>query len=589
MRTDAGVRDAGKVSAFVRELSPLQIGTRGKHEARAFEIIGVVRRGRPGVRWNEWHLLFDDGLRAWLGEGNGEYAIYDPTPTRSIEMADLRPGGKLDLGGETWWIMEVGEAEVIAADGELPDLQGTGPRPYADLRARGGRLAATLDGEALWVGPTVELGKLSLDQTRPIAGWSDPDVRAALVGADLAGVRAVACPSCTAQLPLTTDVASIVCKFCGAILSVEDLGPELQAAMTGQADGVQRFEERLLLPLGTRGKLDGIAWQVIGAMERAVDNSWGHWPWIEYFLYNPWHGFRWLVHDGTQGHWVLAERLKDYPEVVARTARHDGHRYRRFNAGTAEVVNVLGEFTWQVATGESAQVADYVDPPWVLSTERSNGEVAGSIGRWLSADEVARGFEIRIRPQHGIAPSQPNQFETPASIRTVAALALGAIGLGAATFAGQAVTEAPAELAQARFAVGSSDSVETFVTRPFDVPAGSRNLTVDVAGLTPEKSLVYPALVNLETGEATLLDIGGRTEGTGWLWRPSAGPWVVRLEVARGSVLSDAGRSVTVAVNTGRTWKWPSLWLVGIGMLSVGAWAAGRAQFESQRWSDADE
>ena len=40
----------GKVSAFARDLSPIQVGASGVLGKRSFEVAGVLRRVRPGVR-----------------------------------------------------------------------------------------------------------------------------------------------------------------------------------------------------------------------------------------------------------------------------------------------------------------------------------------------------------------------------------------------------------------------------------------------------------------------------------------------------------------------------------------------------------
>ena len=103
VRDGEEVTSAGKVSAFSRELSPLQIGTTGRHEKRAFALIGVIRRSRPGVRWNEWHVVFDDGATGFLGEGNGEYALYEASRISPPRLEQCTPGEPVKLGNTPWW------------------------------------------------------------------------------------------------------------------------------------------------------------------------------------------------------------------------------------------------------------------------------------------------------------------------------------------------------------------------------------------------------------------------------------------------------------------------------------------------------
>ena len=78
--------------------------------------------------------------------------------------------------------------------------------------------------------------------------------------------------------------------------------------MTNENYGiVAKANERIratLLEIGTRGRLQGIDWEVVGYMEK-TDGS-GAYSWEEYLLYNPYHGFRFLVQ--ASGHWNFGER-----------------------------------------------------------------------------------------------------------------------------------------------------------------------------------------------------------------------------------------------------------------------------------------
>ena len=57
------------------DVSPLQLGVRGRVGARSFELIGRVRWRYADGAWNEWLAYFDDGSTGWLGESSGRYML----------------------------------------------------------------------------------------------------------------------------------------------------------------------------------------------------------------------------------------------------------------------------------------------------------------------------------------------------------------------------------------------------------------------------------------------------------------------------------------------------------------------------------
>ena len=586
------VRDAGVVSAFERELSPLQIGTRGQHEGRGFRLIGVIRRGRPGVRWNEWYVAFDDGTTGFLGEGNGEYALYGRSPHDPPAKIACVPATRVQIGPATWWVMEVGEASVLQADGELPAGVAEGDTSsYADLREAGGKRAATIDfGEeprALWAGPVVRLKDLRLEDARPITGWSDPDVKIARAGHDVADVRRLACPSCSGGLELKGDPRSVACRFCGSILDLDDdpAGP-----IAGrQSANIKAFERAIPIPLGTRGRLDGVEWEIIGAQERAVESYGETYPWIEHFLYNPWHGYRWLIQDSRTLHWNLAERMQDLPLARGKNALHDGHVYQRFQIGRAVTRYAVGEFTWQVRAGDTADTADFVDPPWMLSTEHTGSEVVASICRYVPPREISAAFPgvATFQRPVGVAPNEPNLWDLRLSAILTGVVAVAAVIVGGCILGAQLALEPRSSLPGSMWTTGSLNPSETFTTS-FDVPPTARSLAVDVTSdLDASQALVWVSAID-PSGKVFHVDIGGRTKGSGWVGRPAAGRWALNVEVARESAILQTNRHVTVTPVLDRAWKWPGILLMAGGLLTLAVWGIGRARFEHQRWVNAD-
>lgn len=585
---------AGKASVFPRELSPILLGARGKVGGRGFLVAGVVRKERERVRWNEWFLIFDDGGQGWLGEGNGELTVFDrhervPLPP---EVAAARPTDKLRLHGQVWTVTENDTAAVVAADGDLPFGATDGAQSrYLDLRLGDGRSAATLDlgfdPPALFTGRLTALKDLGLDRIRPFTGWTDPELQAAMQGQpEITATRSVTCPSCTAPLTLHGGgSASITCRFCGAITRLVDAVPDrVVDRLAPQKD----WEPTL--PLGSRGKLDGIEWEVIGVMERYVVSYGAKYSWTEHFLFNPYHGYRWLAEDHGTRHWNLIERLPDLPERRSSSiVKHAGHGYRVFQSGEAHVARVMGEFTWEVHAGDTALTADYVDPPWMLSTEVERNEMVATLGRFVDALEIADAFPDAkpFRPR-GVAPNQPNPMDQRG---TVAGFAVGAVLFclaALALFVVQELTSADALLASHQHTLEGQE-ISRWVSPPFEVPEALRTtLTVTLASnLDPEHAVVHLNLLNQTDGTAWHV-AAGRTAGTGRVSNPTPGRYVAVVEVASDAGAAQLGRNVKLDVRQDQPWFLPVVLTFLVGLAGPVAWLGARSLFEKRRWQNSD-
>jgi hypothetical protein len=195
-----------------------------------------------------------------------------------------------------------------------------------------GSLEVGADGTEFYAGTYAFAEDLNLQNLRPVPGWSEGGVAPR---AD-ASARTVRCPHCAAAVELRAAglTLSVVCGSCGTLLDPTDKDVQV----------VQRAEQvrqalNPALPLGLRGKFNGLPFEVVGLLQRSDGAS----DWDEYLLFNPWHGFLWLV--TYQGHWSLVYRLLNPPESsFAKTAVYQGRRYSLFAEGESRVKAVLGEF-----------------------------------------------------------------------------------------------------------------------------------------------------------------------------------------------------------------------------------------------------
>src|SRR5580692_11014053 len=222
--------------------------------------------------------------------------------------------------------------------------------------------------------------------------------------------KALNCPHCGAAITLRAlgHAETVVCESCHSILEAKD--PNLQILQTFQ---VITGEDRPLIPLGTRGKLRGTDYEVIGFQRRHITVEGITYSWHEYLLFNPYKGFRYLTEYN--GHWNDISICKQLPMLdsgfsTGGAANYLGEVYRHFQTSDANTDFVLGEFPWQVRVGEHAVVTDYVHPPRVLSSEKLDKEVTWSIGEYMYGREIWDSFKLPGSPPEavGVYENQPS-------------------------------------------------------------------------------------------------------------------------------------------------------------------------------------
>ena len=403
---DAKVETMGEMAELPPDLSPFQIGTRGEWRGDGFEIVGRVRVTWAEGSWNEWCIMRGDGAIGWLADAQGLLTVSFASGTHGWDANrdDLKPGRAVSIGGVRWMVMDVKEAECLAGEGELPFVaMPSGKRLGVDLAAPGGRFGSIEfdeEGVRFFEGYYAPFDALRLQNLRPVPGW-DGDIAQEKNRTD-----ALPCPNCGAPVNLRAAGLSMsaVCGSCSSVIDTANRTFQL----------IERAEKAVrslnpLIPIGTRGKLRGADWEVIGMCARA--DQWAGWS--EYLLFNPWAGFRWLV--TFRGHWSLVDRLTSMSNVAGKSCSFDGREYRIFASAMATVTGALGEFYWKVKRGEKAALSDFIAPPFILSKEAYPGfqEVTWSHGEYIEPAEVAAAFGMKVptKPE-GIYLNQPNPYQT---------------------------------------------------------------------------------------------------------------------------------------------------------------------------------
>jgi hypothetical protein len=416
-------------------------------------------------------------------------------------------------------------------------------------------------------------------------------------------VRGLACPSCGAAIVLRglAWTQTVACASCGTVLDARD--PNLAV--------LQRHHGRVavdpLIPLGTRGEWRGAPYEVIGFQQRTITVDDLPYSWREYVLFNPYRGFRYLTEY--DGHWNDVAPLPALPARAVQggrpVARYEGVVYKHFQAARARTTFVLGEFPWEVRTGDEVSADDFVAPPRVLSAETTEGEVTWSAGEYADPRAIWRAFRLPGEPPRprGIYANQPSPYADAArSVWTIFAVLAAALTL---LFVARVVTARNRDVFHQtyHYQPNAAGTTQAFVTPAFDLEGSSANVVLETTtDLYNQWIFLEYSLVDENTGRA--FDVGrevsyyaGRDSDGSWsegeqVDRARVGPvpggrYFLRVEPNGGQPEAGAVRySVTVRRDV------PSLGLYLIALVALVVppvfTALRAASFESQRWAESD-
>jgi len=323
-----------------------------------------------------------------------------------------------------------------------------------------------------------------------------------LVSPPLVKPRSLSCPNCGGPVQLRgfAHTLSAVCPSCLSVLDTSSA--ELQVLHTFQDK--QRVQPKI--PLGSRGTLNGTLYEVIGFQQRTVESGDDFFSWDEYLLFNPYRGFRYLTEY--QGHWNFVRVSSALPEGTRSggkiAVRWQGRTYVHFDSGNASTSFVLGEFPWQVRVNDSAGFDDYIAPPYMLSSETTDGEVTWSLGEYTDGKNIWQAFKLPGSAPYasGVFADQPSPYK--GKIGSAWRLWLW---LSVALFAimmAFSFTRANREIFSQSYNYAPRPGSESaFVTPTFELTGRDSNVEVAIRTDLDNDWVYYNfALINEDTGQA---------------------------------------------------------------------------------------
>jgi hypothetical protein len=418
-------------------------------------------------------------------------------------------------------------------------------------------------------------------------------------------VRSLTCPNCGGAVEIRgmAHTLNAVCIQCLSIIDARS--PELRVIQQFRA----KERVRPLIPLGTRGKLHGDPYEVIGFQVRTINVEGVDYSWHEYLIFNPYKGFRYL--SFYNGHWNDIKPIKGIPVMTESLGRKAavwlGTTYKHFQNAKARTTYVMGEFPYRVQVGETATVDDYVNPPYMLSSETTPDEVVWSLGEYHTGEDIWKHFNLPGSPPPavGVFANQPSPYSGSAGRWFRLAGLLWLITLGVLILTKMFAAEEQV-LARQYTYDERTPGEHSIVTPVFELKGRPSSVEIGLyTNLYQNWAFFNVALINEETGRAW--DFGSEVSyysGSDWsegsssetvrLPRIPAGRYYLRIEPEMDDAPNDGyttgPRNVTytVVVNRDMPTYWP--FVIAFLLIPVPAIMAALRSFtfEHSRWQESD-
>jgi hypothetical protein len=426
-----------------------------------------------------------------------------------------------------------------------------------------------------------------------------------LVAPPVARTKPLACPNCGGPIDFRTfgSTLTVVCPQCLSVL--DSSNPQLQILQKVTESQSRRTP---VLPLGARGTLKGVPWELIGFQTRGVTADGETFEWEEYLLFNPYKGYRYLTNY--RGHWNFVTPLEPMPQRNAQGARpvawYEGHTYKHFTGAMATTSFVLGEFPWRVQAGEQVLADDFIDPPRLLSSETTNDEVTWSQGEYFPGAEIWKAFNLPGAPPRpeGIYLNQPSPY-TGKVWGIWKMFFLMELLLFVVMIAFAMVSKREVVLEETHQFSPLDKGEPSYVTTPFEFKGHDAPVKLAITTDLSNNSAYFGfALINQDTGQAYDFNkeisyyFGSDSDGSWSEGKSSetvtipavpAGHYYLRVEPEMESTGS-AGKSMSYHLTL--THDAPSfIWFVIAGALLLipPIWHTFQAKsFEMRRWMDSD-
>ncbi len=331
-------------------------------------------------------------------------------------------------------------------------------------------------------------------------------------------LAAINCTNCGSALPALAGhrAKALVCSYCGSVMDRHDDYKVLAR---------YRNMERPYGPftLGMRGEVLGVPHTIVGIVGVAA-RIWGEdYPWTNYQLYSPTHGYSWLTWN--DGHLTHSRKTREMPNLVPNsqfvpksTFGAAGRTFKMFEQYNARINYIEGELTWVPKLGDQTRVMEAIDPPYGYAVAMGENETEFEMSSYLDQQATLASFGVEdswTKPFgiHAIQPFEPGALHTGLSraammfVPITAAISLGLLVLGGGKTIAQGQIDNPA--------AGGSLA--------FPVTATNRLVSIKIKTNVSNSWAWYDMSLTHEESDETIAEFDGGVEY--YYGRDSDGSW----------------------------------------------------------------
>ncbi|MFT3932233.1 MAG: DUF4178 domain-containing protein [Chitinophagaceae bacterium] len=500
---------AGPQLVVVYKNDIIQPGTTGKFNEKSFRVLGRIRVWCSESVFNYWTILFSDGQQALLAEAYGLYSILEAIAVPDdffLSLQNIESGHTRELIKDELFVLE-------KKDGcRKWELEGESGIEHAFEQFKIYELASVLerrvtafvfskDVHVAYNATYLSFRDLSLQNLRKTTPFA----------------KEIQCKNCSTAIKLKAFpyALSFACPSC-CYAHVSENGNDFTIKNKYSPNGAT------VLPLGAKGSIKGISYEVIGFAEKEELNQY-HAKWREYTLYSSTEGFAFL--SEYDGHWIYVRETCNAPIVSKQTDTNlefEGEPFELYNAYNYKMVGACGEFPYNAFDNNNTRVKEYISPPemWIMEKDGKDN-LNWFLGEHINPSQLKNNFTPcnELPQQTGIGALQSKGYVNINKLFVATAIAVLLL-LGVHLLINSGAREKMLVSTSYDF-TESSDTVNV-VTEKFKLDKSYGNLQFKLSGDVDNSWFsVSGTLVNADNGKEYSIEKGieyyhGYSDGESW-------------------------------------------------------------------------
>lgn len=202
-------------------------------------------------------------------------------------------------------------------------------------------------------------------------------------------INTITCKSCNTQTTIQNNVecVSFACPNCGSLYNLKSSNVPLLKKYTYKPLDV-------VLPIGLKGNFDDKEYEIINVLVKFL----GAFTYSkEYTLVSKDNVYLYL--SECNGHWIQLKQVDDI-ELKKSGALRINYKeisYNKYDYYSPSLVRAYGFFDFELSKFDNF-VVEYINPPFILSTERINEDTVTYLGHHVSKGKIKQAFKNQTLP-----------------------------------------------------------------------------------------------------------------------------------------------------------------------------------------------